>query len=259
MILRRLADAIRHQDWFTVVIEFVIVVVGIFVALQVDGWNQRRLDHAIGQQYLENIRAAIRADIDMLNGEIEQAKLRRVAAEYTLRAIKTGTYDDAGLFIRQVDQTGRWDAPTYQRAAYEDLVATGSARFISPALRDQLHEYYRSQLKFAQVDSLQKRRVWENYLPIAVDAMPLEAQRWVYDVLSEDLVPLEGPPEIEAYAIETLKNLQGNEGAGSALKAVIRGSWTEEQLFGWMLTDAEEMLAKLNEALDSKNSGEEIL
>ncbi len=33
MILHRLADAIRTQNWFMVLIEFVIVVVGIFVGL----------------------------------------------------------------------------------------------------------------------------------------------------------------------------------------------------------------------------------
>lgn len=42
MILRRLADSIRQQDWFTVFLELVIVVIGILVALQVDNWNQER-------------------------------------------------------------------------------------------------------------------------------------------------------------------------------------------------------------------------
>jgi len=42
MILRRLADGIRAQNWFTVVLEVLIVVVGIFIALQVDGWNEGR-------------------------------------------------------------------------------------------------------------------------------------------------------------------------------------------------------------------------
>jgi len=42
MILHRLADGIRTQNWFTVFIEFVIVVAGIFVSLQADGWDERR-------------------------------------------------------------------------------------------------------------------------------------------------------------------------------------------------------------------------
>ena len=42
MILRKLADAIKEQNWSTVVLEILIVVVGIFIGLQVDGWNEGR-------------------------------------------------------------------------------------------------------------------------------------------------------------------------------------------------------------------------
>ena len=42
MIIRRLAGALREQNWFTVVLEVMIVVVGIFIGLQVDGWNEGR-------------------------------------------------------------------------------------------------------------------------------------------------------------------------------------------------------------------------
>ena len=36
MILRRLATSIRKQDWFTVFIETLIVVFGVFIGLQVN-------------------------------------------------------------------------------------------------------------------------------------------------------------------------------------------------------------------------------
>lgn len=44
MILRRLANAITAQNWFTVVLEVLIVVVGIFIGLQVDEWNKGRIE-----------------------------------------------------------------------------------------------------------------------------------------------------------------------------------------------------------------------
>ena len=46
MILRRIAEAFRRQDWFTVFVETMIVVVGVFVGLQVDNWNAARVDDA---------------------------------------------------------------------------------------------------------------------------------------------------------------------------------------------------------------------
>ena len=60
MILRKLAESIRSQDWFVVIIEILIVVVGIFLGLQVDDWNQQRKDRADEQVFLET-------DVALLN------------------------------------------------------------------------------------------------------------------------------------------------------------------------------------------------
>lgn len=42
MILRRVMEHLRRQDWTAVAIEFVIVVLGVFVATQVSNWNEER-------------------------------------------------------------------------------------------------------------------------------------------------------------------------------------------------------------------------
>lgn len=42
MILRRIATAIKTQDWFQVTVEILIVVIGIFLGLQVTDWNDGR-------------------------------------------------------------------------------------------------------------------------------------------------------------------------------------------------------------------------
>lgn len=42
MIARRIADAIREQNWFTFIIEILIVVIGIFLGLHVSEWNEER-------------------------------------------------------------------------------------------------------------------------------------------------------------------------------------------------------------------------
>tara|TARA_R110000796_G_scaffold13951_1_gene44884 strand:- start:157 stop:525 length:369 start_codon:yes stop_codon:yes gene_type:complete len=42
MILRRLTTALRKQDWFTVLIETLIVVLGVFLGIQLGNWNEAR-------------------------------------------------------------------------------------------------------------------------------------------------------------------------------------------------------------------------
>jgi hypothetical protein len=55
VILRKLAEAIREQNWFTVLLEILIVVIGIFLGLQVDGWNELRKDRVKEGVYLERL------------------------------------------------------------------------------------------------------------------------------------------------------------------------------------------------------------
>jgi hypothetical protein len=69
MILRKLADAIREQNWATVILEILIVVVGIIIGLQVDGWNEgRKKQQDIEVQLLRiaNDAAVLLAETDRL-------------------------------------------------------------------------------------------------------------------------------------------------------------------------------------------------
>jgi hypothetical protein len=44
MILRRLTKHVKDQNWFAVALDFVIVVVGVFIGIQVANWNDARAD-----------------------------------------------------------------------------------------------------------------------------------------------------------------------------------------------------------------------
>lgn len=55
MLLRRLTTNVRTQNWFAVGLDFVIVVVGIFVGLQADAWNEGRKDRIRERATLEQL------------------------------------------------------------------------------------------------------------------------------------------------------------------------------------------------------------
>ena len=69
MILRRLTTALRKQDWFTVTIETLIVVFGVFIGLQVNNWNEARV---AGAAYAEAL-VRFEAEIDRNIAELERA------------------------------------------------------------------------------------------------------------------------------------------------------------------------------------------
>ncbi len=74
VIIRRLAGALREQNWFTVVLEVMIVVVGIFIGLQADGWNEgRKKQQNIEAQLLRiaDDAAVLLAETDRLIGNFD--------------------------------------------------------------------------------------------------------------------------------------------------------------------------------------------
>ncbi len=79
MILRRLAEAFRRQDWFTVAVETLIVVLGVFLGLQVNNWNAARADHDKERIFLSSLATDIRGDIAEID-EINRVSILRLSA-----------------------------------------------------------------------------------------------------------------------------------------------------------------------------------
>jgi hypothetical protein len=59
MILRRLSGNLKAQNWTAIAIEFVIVVMGVFVGVQVSNGNQARIERAETQRLLMRIEPEI--------------------------------------------------------------------------------------------------------------------------------------------------------------------------------------------------------
>lgn len=67
MLLRRITKHVKEQNWFAVILDFVIVVVGILIAFQVTNWSQARQENAAVDSYLSSIAKTIEFDLDRLN------------------------------------------------------------------------------------------------------------------------------------------------------------------------------------------------
>ena len=73
LIIGRLADALRgvrgkagRTDWWSVLIEIMVVVLGILIAFELNEWDQRRQDRAQEQLVLQHIREESRGDMEAL-------------------------------------------------------------------------------------------------------------------------------------------------------------------------------------------------
>jgi|GEM_PF-1483000 len=63
MILRRLTKHVKDQNWFAVGLDFLIVVFGVFIGLQVSNWNAASTERAIERQLLSQIQDDVLAAV----------------------------------------------------------------------------------------------------------------------------------------------------------------------------------------------------
>ncbi len=144
MILRRLVTALRKQSWLTVVLELVVVVVGIFLGLQVDSWNEARKDRVLEQQYVASLKADFQADIEELDEAIALAKSRALLDRLLISTIDKGRVEgDPNEFIWAVFSSFLLNFPSYTRATINDLLSTGNLQLLQDSnLKAAVAEYY---------------------------------------------------------------------------------------------------------------------
>lgn len=63
MFIRRIAEALRRQEWATVFVEFVLVVAGILIAFQIQSWNEGRVAKKNEHALLTAMRAELADDV----------------------------------------------------------------------------------------------------------------------------------------------------------------------------------------------------
>ncbi|MEM7053147.1 MAG: DUF6090 family protein [Pseudomonadota bacterium] len=165
MLLRRVSQHVKDQNWFAVVLDFSIVVIGVFIGIQVSNWNDARNEASQEQVILASIVDDLRSDELQLNDGIRMAENNIRAANYTLEqaglrpigniefASSSIDFSSGRLYIPQIqgefEQTNRlWSQavvryhPTQSSAAFDTLMATGDLGLIKDReLVQQLQTY----------------------------------------------------------------------------------------------------------------------
>jgi hypothetical protein len=147
MILRRITEHVRAQNWFAVGIDFVIVVVGVFIGIQVSNWNAARAEAARADSYLQRLYEDVSDDIVMLAERqalwARQMQLGQAALAAT--AVRPDEQERAWEIVRAFHHASN-SVPLHLRdGTYADMVSAGQLGLITDTeLRDRTTLYYTS-------------------------------------------------------------------------------------------------------------------
>ena len=142
MLLRRITEHVKAQNWVAVVLDFLIVVFGIFVGLQVDNWNEERKASAEEREYL--LRLSEDAEGSLAQGRFVRDFIVRSAdrAGIVLKTLDECliTAESRGDVANGLYHLGKLFPPYLQMGTIEELRSTGKLAILeSTELRDQLN------------------------------------------------------------------------------------------------------------------------
>jgi hypothetical protein len=145
MLLRRVIEHFRKQQWTAIGIDFVIVVLGVFIGIQVANWNEARVERQRAHAYLERIHTDLETD---LRNYRDRMAFWGVVSNYGragLAYAETGSAAGASqwrllLSYFQASQVAEYYTVS---ATYDELKSAGDLHLISNvSLRNALALYY---------------------------------------------------------------------------------------------------------------------
>lgn len=147
MILSRISASFRSRDWAAIVIEFLIVVLGIFAALQAENWNEERKDRQLEKVYLSRLVDETRDNLAMLNtyDRIYAEKVRFISALPAMPLGDAFRQDPSG-FMDQLDISAYVAIPDMRSETYQELESSGRLSLIRDtnlrtAIANNLNDY----------------------------------------------------------------------------------------------------------------------
>ncbi|MEZ5957869.1 MAG: hypothetical protein R3C27_11740 [Hyphomonadaceae bacterium] len=132
MILRRIIAHLRKQEWTAIAIDFVIVVIGVFVGIQVSNWNAGRIERLqergllvrLHEDFTQSIEGQTR-DIAFLDQQLsDQAAILRALDACSV------AQDDLVQVQRGIGALGYINPPRLYRRTIDEIGASGETDII---------------------------------------------------------------------------------------------------------------------------------
>ena len=126
MLPRRFLNHVKSRDWSTLGLELLVVVIGVFLGLQVDNWNQARVQHNEVKSYYDRLIEDLRAnerDLVARQDYYRQVHSHGQAALATLRETREGL---TGQFLVDAYQATQIWQFVFSRATYDEILSAGA-------------------------------------------------------------------------------------------------------------------------------------
>ena len=162
MILARITQAIRTQNWFAVILEFVIVIAGVVIGFQVTAWNAERAERLTEAEIIGRLHDEI---IGVGQSRWDWAAGRESTRELLLAASQKlyGNSDEI-LSLSEcgaIAQSHIFNSPTLTLPVLAELESTGDLDLIAnPEIRDAITTFLMAISWAHEMDAAINHEIW---------------------------------------------------------------------------------------------------
>ena len=151
MILRRFSESLQQQNWAAIAIEFLLLVLGVFLGIQVANWNAERETNQKAVVFTERLKADLREEAWGYQYLIEYNRDVLANANTAVDALSDRTTASNKTLLVSAYRATQYKQRTRRRATYDELISTGTIGLIKDqVLRDTTMRIY----NVATIDNL---------------------------------------------------------------------------------------------------------
>ena len=201
MILARLTQAIRQQNWFAVALEFIIVIAGVVIGFQVTAWSEARVSSALTTIFYQRLTEDLETEAESRAARFAYFERARRHDQHAMESLLAGEPTDSQLIIDLYQASQAWDYSP-QRSTYDELLNAGIANAIPEVnIRRELANIYlnleNSALTLGQ--QTEYRNNIRRYMPHSLqESVRRECgDIWTFDERSRVLISLPETCELE--------------------------------------------------------------
>ena len=131
MILRRVVEHVKNQQWTAIGIDLVIVVLGVFIGIQVSNWNIERETNQKAAVFSERLRADLKVEAWAYEYLIQYNRDVLANADKALAALSGERPLSDEQFVVSAYRASQYEYQDRRRATFDELTSTGTIALIA--------------------------------------------------------------------------------------------------------------------------------
>jgi hypothetical protein len=250
LITGRFADAFKRQDWATVLIELILVVVGVLIALRLDQLAEDRRVRAQEINFLKLVSTDISRDIDDLENIDQVMTAVRDFGDEALATLADNSCE-AKCWTKLVTffYASQWMDVRLNTATYEEIKRTGFPG--DPELKDELSRYYSlGEQRYLVANLPQYREIVRLIIPVTVQDYLWE-NGWEISGRSQKLIADREASICNAEARQIIDQLQADRETEKTLRFWLSTVTVIKKTVPPQIVESDQLNAKLSEHIEN--------